>query len=184
MPWIEQLVAESTGKQGKGIVPIEAEPAGKPETYGKDRAFLFVRTVGEKSLPAAKLRSELIERNAPVVDIALSGKADLGGQFMLWEAATAVAGYFLEINPFDEPNVTESKENTKKILAGFKLIGDCAARRRDRSNEQLTLLALDEATPHDYGQNHDVKSVVRQFLSGISAPHYVASLGYFASNPG
>ncbi len=184
VPWIEQLVAESTGKQGKGIVPIEAEPLGKVESYGGDRAYLFIRSSVEKNRSLTALRKHAIAQNAPVVEIELAGRTDLGGQFILWEAATALAGYYFGINPFDEPNVTESKENTKKILAGFKLIGGCADRAKRKGSEQLTLLAFDEATPHDFGSDHDVKAVVRQFLSEIRAPHYVATLGYVASNPG
>jgi len=184
IPWIEQLVAESTGKQGRGIVPIEAEPLGTVDSYGDDRAFLFIRSAGEKSRTSSSLRKQLIERKSPVADITLVDRSDLGGQFILWEAATALIGYSLGINPFDEPNVTESKENTKKILAGFKLIGDSSANRGDKSGEQLTLLALDEATPHDFGSDHDVRAVLRQFLSGIKAPHYVATISYTASNSG
>lgn len=182
VPWIEQLVAESTGKQGRGVVPIEAEPAGKLDSYGKDRAFLFLRTKGEKNRSHAALCKSVLEKKVPIVEIELSEKADLGGQFILWETATALAGYFLGINPFDEPNVTESKENTKKILAGFKLIGSCADRGKRKGDGPLTVLALDEATPHDFGADHDAKAIVRQFLSEIRAPHYVSSLCYFVSN--
>jgi len=184
IPWIEQLVAESTGKQGKGIVPIEAEPLGKADSYGDDRAFLFIRTTGEKSRSLATLRKQMIGRKAPVVDIELESASDLGGESLLWEVATALAGYYLKINPFDEPNVTESKENTKKILAGFELIGVGASRSKRKTGERLTVLAFDEAVPHDFGSEHDVRAVLKQFLSGIRAPHYVSTLSYVASNPG
>ena len=165
-------------------MPIDAEPLGKAESYGGDRAFLFLRAVGQKNRAQSLLKGGLHAQGAPAIEIELSDIHDLGGQFLLWEAATSLAGYYLAINPFDEPNVTESKENTKRILAGFELIGACAAKSKRQGNERLTLLALDEATPHDFGRDHDTKAVLRQFLSEITSPHYIAVLNYFASHPG
>ena len=114
--WVEQLIAESTGKEGKGIVPIAGEPALAPNEYGNDRLFVSVRLRGSDE--TARLR-ELTAAGHPVVDIVLEDPLDLGEIFFLFEFATAVAGYLLGVNPFDQPNVQESKDNTKALLAEF-----------------------------------------------------------------
>lgn len=106
--WIEQLIAESTGKEGRGIVPIVGEPLGSPDVYGTDRLFV---SFGED----AKLNS-LASAGHPVVRI--PGEARLGSEFYRWEFATAIAGYLLGINPFDQPNVQEAKDATASILGG------------------------------------------------------------------
>jgi glucose-6-phosphate isomerase len=106
--WIEQLVAESTGKEGLGIVPIVGEPLGGPDGYGADRLFV-----------ASGDRTELgaLERAGhPVVRLPFAGTRDLGGEFVRWEVATAVAGHVLGINPFDQPNVQEAKDATAEVL--------------------------------------------------------------------
>ena len=121
IPWIEQLVAESTGKEGTGIVPIEAEPEGRFEAYGTDRLFCFVDFEGEK--PASKLALQVKASGSPHVEVRLSGKADLGALFLLWEFAVSASGFLLGINPFDEPNVQESKDNTNLLLAGYDASG-------------------------------------------------------------
>lgn len=114
--WLEQLLAESTGKQGKGIVPIEGEPLGRPEAYGQDRLFIQVRVLGEPEHEAAKA---LEQAGQPMVTLIMRDQLDLGGEFLRWELATAVAGSVMGINPFDQPNVQESKDNTKRVLADF-----------------------------------------------------------------
>jgi len=108
--WVEQLIAESTGKEGKGIVPVEGEPLGGPEVYGDDR--LFVAIGDHEGLPA------LEQAGHPVVRLPYGGPLQLGGEFFRWEFATAVAGHVLGINPFDQPNVQEAKDTTARILQG------------------------------------------------------------------
>ena len=115
--WVEQLIAESTGKEGKGIVPIEGEPVGKPGVYGDDRVFVYIRMDGDA--PHRAVRA-LEKAGEPVVTLTLRDKLDLGGEFLRWEIATAIAGAILRIDAFDQPNVQESKDNTKKVLATFK----------------------------------------------------------------
>jgi transaldolase/glucose-6-phosphate isomerase len=115
--WVEQLLAESTGKEGKGLVPIEGEPLGKPEVYGKDRLFVYIRLDAD---PPNRAVRALEKAGHPVVTLTMRDKLDLGGEFFRWEVATAIAGSILGIDAFDQPNVQESKDNTKKVLAGFK----------------------------------------------------------------
>ena len=114
--WVEQLIAESTGKQGRGIVPVEGEPLGKPDDYGGDRLFVYIRMGSD---PEHKGVRALEQAGQPVVTLTIRDKADIGGEFLRWEIATAVAGSVLKINAFDQPNVQESKDNTKKVLAEF-----------------------------------------------------------------
>jgi transaldolase/glucose-6-phosphate isomerase len=112
--WLEQLLAESTGKNGRGLVPIEGEPLGRPDSYGADRLFVHVRVNGEAEDPAIRA---LTEAGHPLVTLTMRDELDLGGEFLRWELATAVAGSILGIDPFDQPNVQESKDNTKRVLA-------------------------------------------------------------------
>ena len=118
--WVEQLIAESTGKQGKGIVPVEGEPVGKPAVYGNDRLFVDIRMDSD---PPNRAVQALERAGQPVVTLTLRDKLDLGGEFLRWEVATAIAGSILGIDAFDQPNVQESKDNTKKVLEKFKASG-------------------------------------------------------------
>jgi glucose-6-phosphate isomerase len=112
--WIEQLVAESTGKHGKGALPVVDEPLGRPDEYGTDRAFVAMAT--DKDAPDAAKLDALEAAGRPVLRLS-TRIGGLGAEFFRWEFATAVAGAVLGINPFDEPNVSEAKEKTKAILA-------------------------------------------------------------------
>ena len=124
--WIEQLVAESTGKHGVGIVPIDGETLGDPGAYGDDRVFVRISSGADAawhSSSSAALNA-LAAAGHPVIDLVLdSGISGLGAEFFRWECATAVAGIVLGINPFDEPNVTESKDNTKRVLEAYARTG-------------------------------------------------------------
>jgi hypothetical protein len=112
--WAEQLVAESTGKQGKGILPVADEPVGAPEVYGDDRVFVHLCSGDANDEAVAKLR----DAGHPVVTLSVGGPEDLGRIFFFAEFATAVAGWVLGINPFDQPNVQEAKDATKRVLEG------------------------------------------------------------------
>jgi hypothetical protein len=118
--WIEQLVAESTGKMGRGVLPVVGEPAGEVREYGNDRAFVAMHTPGGGELRslAARLRSS----GHPVFEIETASSA-LGAEFFRWEFATAVAGAVLALNPFDEPNVRSAKEFTQAQLDARKTTG-------------------------------------------------------------
>ncbi len=111
--WTEQLIAESTGKEGRGIVPVEGEPVGLPRVYGKDRLFVYLRMNAKYDRAVAALQ----KAGHPVVRFDLRDKYDLGAEFLRWEIATAISSWVLESDPFDQPNVQESKDNTKRLLA-------------------------------------------------------------------
>jgi transaldolase/glucose-6-phosphate isomerase len=152
--WVEQLVAESTGKQGKGILPVADEPLGAPDAYGDDRVFVYLRNEEEPSDELDKAVSALGEAGHPTITLATHNADDLGRLFFISEFAVAVAGWGLEINPFDQPNVQEAKDNTSKILDSGKVPSIKAA----------TDTALKE-------------------LLDVTPPHYVAILGYLAYDP-
>jgi transaldolase/glucose-6-phosphate isomerase len=114
--WLEQLMAESTGKEGKGLVPISDEPVGLPAAYGEDRLFIYV-TIKDTTCALKKTVSALKKGGQPVVTIELVNKFDVGQEFFQWEFATAVAGSIFGINAFNQPNVQESKDNTDRLLS-------------------------------------------------------------------
>jgi transaldolase/glucose-6-phosphate isomerase len=121
--WLEQLIAESTGKEGHGITPIDDEPAGVPAVYGQDRLFVYIRDVHAVNLEQDNLIETLQSAGHPVVRIELSDIINIGEEFFLWEVATAVAGTILGINAFDQPNVQESKNYTNGFLDEYKKTG-------------------------------------------------------------
>jgi transaldolase/glucose-6-phosphate isomerase len=116
--WLEQLIAESTGKEGKGLIPIDREALAKPEAYGRDRMFVYLKLGSEKSQEDSVAALE--RAGHPVVRIALDDPYDLGEEFFRWEIATAVAGSILGIHPFDQPDVEASKTATRKLTAAYE----------------------------------------------------------------
>lgn len=114
--WAEQLLAESTGKEGRGLVPIAQEPLGPPSVYGPDRLFVYLRLNGDANATTDRRIDALQRGGQPVIRLTLRDRYDLAAEFFRWEFATAVAGHYLGIHPFDQPNVQESKENTARIL--------------------------------------------------------------------
>jgi hypothetical protein len=147
--WVEQLIAESTGKDEKGLVPIEGEALGQTDVYGGDRFFVTVGVLPER---AGTMRA-LEAAGHPVLRLDAQQPEDLGYQFYVWEFATAVAGAYLRINPFDEPNVQESKDNTNRVLGEFEQRGRLPAVPEvalgDQALQPLSEL-LRRVTPGDY----------------------------------
>jgi transaldolase / glucose-6-phosphate isomerase len=147
--WLEQLIAESTGKQGTGIVPVEGEPVGKPAVYGDDRLFVHMRMDSDPE--DARVRA-LEKAGQPVVTLTLRDKLDLGGEFLRWEIATAIAGSLLGIDAFDQPNVQESKDNTKKVLSAWQRSGKppAAETASAAAGGQAVAALLRKAKKHAY----------------------------------
>lgn len=141
--WIEQLVAESTGKEGKGILPVNGESLGGPEVYGEDRLFVSI-SLGAVSKETKDKLDALAEAGRPVVHRELASVYRLGAEFFEWEFATACAGWRLGINPFDQPNVQEAKDATKELLESFV--------RRGRLDERSEIVAdgVFNINPGDY----------------------------------
>lgn len=121
--WLEQLLAESTGKEGKGILPIDNEPLGEAGNYKEDRVFIFYHLEGEFDSNLEQLLKELEDGKHPIIVIQMRDCFDLFGEMWRWQIATATAGAILQINPFDQPNVQESKENTNSLLKNLQKEG-------------------------------------------------------------
>ncbi|MBI5031333.1 MAG: bifunctional transaldolase/phosoglucose isomerase [Chloroflexi bacterium] len=116
--WVEQLIAESTGKEGKGLVPVDGEPLGKPDSYEADRVFVYLQ-LGKKKDPAVKKSLSSLEKiGHPIIRLHLRDPYDTGAEFFRWEFAIAVAGALIGIDAFDQPNVEDAKKNTRTVLAG------------------------------------------------------------------
>jgi len=147
-PWIEQLVAESTGKRGTGILPVTGEALEAPEAYGDDRLFVHLRLEGDDTHGVAL--EALRQAGHPLVQFNLRDRYDVGGEFFRWEVATAVAGHVLNINPFDQPNVESAKIMARKLVAEYAQTGTLPGVEA----EALEATALDQflaqARPGDY----------------------------------
>lgn len=122
--WIEQLIAESTGKRGTGIVPIADEPLAAPEFYGNDRSFVYLRLAEAPSHEQDTAVAALEAAGQPVLRIAMKDPLDLGAEFFRWEFATAVAGSVLGVNPFDQPDVEAAKQAARQLMEHFEAAGD------------------------------------------------------------
>ena len=125
--WAEQLVAESTGKAGRGIVPVVGEPIGHAASYGADRVFVLLTLTGAAQPDLDALAAELEAAGHPVERIGLNDPYDVGAEFVRWEVATAAAGIVLGINPFDQPNVQQSKDATRALLDAYRQTGSLPA---------------------------------------------------------
>jgi glucose-6-phosphate isomerase/transaldolase/glucose-6-phosphate isomerase len=121
--WVEQLLAESTGKEGTGLIPIAQEPVLTPRAYGSDRFFVYLKLKGDKNQTLDHAVQALVKADQPVLQFDLRDRYDVGAEFFRWEFATAIAGHVLGIQPFDQPNVQESKDNTNRVLDSFQSTG-------------------------------------------------------------
>jgi transaldolase/glucose-6-phosphate isomerase len=138
--WVEQLIAESTGKNGTGIVPIAGEPVADASAYGIDRLFVRLRSHGAPGEDTRDAAMRAVRAaGAPVVEIDLPGLLALGAEFMRWEIATAVAGAILRINPFDQPNVQQAKDATNGLLSEYKKDGRLPIAPADTAVDGITL---------------------------------------------
>ncbi|HEX9286754.1 MAG TPA: glucose-6-phosphate isomerase [Thermoanaerobaculia bacterium] len=142
--WLEQLIAESTGKEGKGILPVEGEALGAPEAYGEDRFFARISVDSATSDAAPKL-SLLEEAGHPVARFEIHDALDLGAEMFRWEFATAIVGAVLGINPFDQPNVQEAKDRTNEILSG-----EGSGEASERTDPEALSALIDSIRPGDY----------------------------------
>ncbi|HJQ31156.1 MAG TPA: bifunctional transaldolase/phosoglucose isomerase [Pyrinomonadaceae bacterium] len=174
--WVEQLIAESTGKEGKGVIPVAGEPLGPPSVYGDDRLFVSIAVGRLDSEVESKLKA-LEAAGHPVVYRTLTDLYDLGEEFFLWEIATAFAGWRLGINPFDQPNVQESKDATKELLEAFKQNGKLQEQPVLAEGDGLTVYG-DEATRAALAAD-GVPGLFKAHLARVKPGDYIALLDYF-----
>src|SRR5262249_39122550 len=124
--WLEQLIAESTGKIGKGLIPVDREPLGPPEVYGNDRVFVYLHLAADTDDPQQAALQRIEQAGHPLVRISLPDIYHLGQEFFRWEFATAVAGSIIGINPFNQPDVEASKIATRKLTQQYEQSGSLA----------------------------------------------------------
>jgi glucose-6-phosphate isomerase len=173
--WVEQLIAESTGKDGKGIVPVEGEPPMDLARYGEDRLFVYVRRRDDANEATDDLAARLAEAGHPVVALPLDDPYDLGGEFFRWEFATAIAGYLLSINPFDQPNVDAAKERALQALERYEETGQLDAAKPALREGRL-------AVYRGEAQADTITAYLEQFLGGARPGDYVALMAYVDRN--
>jgi transaldolase / glucose-6-phosphate isomerase len=157
--WLEQLVAESTGKHGTGVLPVADEPLGEPTVYGEDRVFAYLPDVQAPDAELERKVQALAQAGHPVFTIPTAGPADLGRVFLLAELAVAVVGWGLQINPFDQPNVQQAKDATNRVLSGY-----------EAEHELPEIADADDAA-------------LRTLLRDAAPPSYVAIMAYLQPSP-
>jgi transaldolase/glucose-6-phosphate isomerase len=174
--WAEQLIAESTGKMGRGILPVEGEPLGDPQDYGDDRVFVYVgaNLPNPQSGTDEKLRA-LEAAGHPIIRLAMNDAYDVGEQFYLWEIATAAAGSLIQIDAFDQPNVQESKDNTKALLAQYASKGSFEDLKPNVTSEPFDIVFLSGSKSINAS---DTTTALANLFAEVKPHDYVAFCAY------
>jgi transaldolase/glucose-6-phosphate isomerase len=185
--WLEQLLAESTGKQGKGVVPVDREPLGVPEVYGDDRLFVYLRLAGDDDTEQDAKVAALERSGQPVVRIVLDDLGDLGGEFFRWEFATAVAGSIIGIDPFDQPDVEDAKIAARKLTDAYDESGSLPELHWLYDGDGVRLYA-DERNARELqeaaGHARSLEGFLAVQLSNVEPGDYLALLAYLPMTPG
>ena len=177
--WVEQLIAESTGKEGKGLVPIEGENPGPPSVYGKDRLFVHLKLRGARDSAIERRLSALRRAGHPSIVIHLDDLYDLGGEFNRWEIATAVAGSALGIDPFDEPNVKESKDNTSRVLDEYRATHVLPSVTPDLVSDDVRIWSTVPPSPRPArGRRDDLERTLDALCRAVRPGDYIAMMAY------
>ncbi|MCY4612695.1 MAG: bifunctional transaldolase/phosoglucose isomerase [Nitrospira sp.] len=180
--WLEQLIAESTGKEGKGLIPVDDEPLGVPQAYGDDRVFVFIR-YAEGAVPEQDATVDALQSAGhPVVRIDCTSLLNLGQEFFRWEMATATAGSLLGINAFDQPNVQESKDFTRFYLEEFKQNGRLPDESPVITDGDVRVFA-DDANRQALAGASSLAGAVAAHLSRVRSGDYVAINAYLERTP-
>lgn len=183
--WLEQLIAESTGKKGIGIVPIDGEPIAPPATYGEDRLFVYSRLLSGVDAKQDAAVAALRDAGQPVVTIDIPSTENLGQEFFRWEIATAVAGALLGINPFDQPDVESAKIAARSLMTEYEKSGKLPAETPLTIDGPLTLFtdaANAEALKKAAGGKTDAASLIKAHLGRLTAGDYFAVNAYVEMN--
>lgn len=177
--WVEQLLAESTGKEGKGLIPIHGEKIGQPENYGNDRIFIHMYLPEDDNGADETKIMALEEAGHPIVRIKVTDKIALGGEYYRWEVAAAISGIVMNINPFDQPNVEESKKNTHQLLEAWMKSGDfnisAPLLKKDTIYINGGNIAKQELS-HSYTS---LGAIINAFTDLSKSNDYIAFLPYF-----
>lgn len=179
--WLEQLIAESTGKSGKGIIPVDRERLAKPAIYGNDRVFAYLRLASKPNKAQDAAVAALEKAGHPVVRITLPNIYNLGQEFFRWEIATAVAGSIIGINAFNQPDVEASKIETKKLTSQYEATGSLPPEVPFFEASGIKLFADEKNAVAVHGPN--LVAVLKSHLARAGAGDYFAVLGYITMNP-
>jgi transaldolase/glucose-6-phosphate isomerase len=183
--WLEQLLAESTGKQGKGLIPVDRETLGPPEVYGSDRVFIYLRLENDPDPGQDKAVEVLRNAGQPVVRIDIPDVYDIGQEFFRWEIATAVAGSIIGIDAFNQPDVEASKVATRELTAEYEKTGKLPAETPMFEEEGIKLFT-DERNAGNLknlaGKQLSLNSLLRAHLSQLGPGDYFALLAYLEMN--
>ncbi len=183
--WLEQLLAESTGKQGKGLIPVDREPVGSPRTYGDDRLFVYVRLESAPDSAQDRAVEALANAGHAVVRIPVADAYELGAEFFRWEIATAVAGSLIGINPFDQPDVEASKIATRRLTDEYEKTGSLPGETPLLDADGIALYADAEnssSLSSDAGGDLSLVGYLRAHLNRLSAGDYLGLLAYIEMN--
>ena len=183
--WLEQLVAESTGKEGKGLIPVDLEQVGPPELYGKDRVFAYIRLSSAPDAAQDAAVAALEQAGQPVVRIAVADIYDLGQEFFRWEIATAVAGAIMGIHPFNQPDVEASKVATRKLTAEYEKTGNLPPEKPILEEQGIKLFTDDKnaaALKQAAGRDQSLAGYLTAHLNRLAAGDYCALLAYLEQN--
>jgi transaldolase/glucose-6-phosphate isomerase len=175
--WLEQLIAESTGKQGHGLVPIDGEALGDVGVYGKDRVFAYLCLKGDEHAKQATHVDALAKAGHPVVRITVNDVAHIGQEFFRWEMATAIAGAIIGINPFDQPDVEASKIKTKALTDAYEK-GGAAPHDEPMFHEHGTAIYADAKNAEALGEHKTLAAYLKQHFGRADAGDYIAILAY------
>ncbi len=183
--WLEQLIAESTGKQGKGIIPVDREAMGAPELYGNDRVFAYLRLESEPDPQQDAKVAALEKAGHPVVHISLTDTYDLGQEFFRWEIATAVAGSIIGINPFNQPDVEASKVVTRNLTTEYEKSGSLPSEKAILDDKGVKLFTDDKNAAElakAAGFEKSLTAYLKAHFGRIKVGDYFALLAYIQMN--
>ena len=176
--WAEQLIAESTGKEGKGLVPIDAEPLGKSSVYGIDRVFVYACLQDEKNPTIEKRLNELQKVGHPIIRLTLRDPYDISAEFFRWEFAIAVAGALLGIDAFDQPNVEEAKVYARHTLEQSSVDGGRWTIKPVWENKQFAVYATEKISAKN------LRGALKAFFNLAQPNDYLALMAYLQNTPG
>jgi transaldolase/glucose-6-phosphate isomerase len=180
--WLEQLIAESTGKNGLGLIPVDGEPLAPPSHYGEDRLFAYLRLDEAPDLAQDRAIDALAEAGQPVVRIALARRDLIGQEFYRWEIATAVAGAILGINPFDQPDVEASKIKTRALTDAYEETGSLPAEQPFLDEDGVKLFADPDNAAALTGSGQTLDAVIAAHVARLGRGDYFALLAYIERN--
>jgi transaldolase/glucose-6-phosphate isomerase len=179
--WLEQLIAESTGKHGHGLIPIDGEPLGGPGCYGADRFFAYLTLAGAEDHAQSAAVAALEAAGHPVARIVLPTKAHIAAEFFRWEIATAIAGAVIHINPFDQPDVEASKIETRKLTDQVEKTGALPAENPIFRHNGIALYT-DETNAGELGKHNTLEAYLHSHFARAGAGDYVGLLAYIEMN--